>query len=128
MIRYLIIIIIMMSPFSMWADGFIGNFSVAPIVTDEYLLSGNALIPVDPNNAIFHGTNAAFVSGLYKQPFVLGDVNASGSIDVSDAVAIANHVMGSTPSNFVLENADVNNSGDVDVTDVVNIAKKVMGQ
>ena len=56
-----------------------------------------------------------------------GDVNNDNAVDVTDVVGIANHVMGETPSIFVIENADVTGEGDVDVTDVVQLANRVMG-
>ena len=56
-----------------------------------------------------------------------GDVNGDGDVDITDVVAIANHVMGDTPPGFVLDNADMNADGDVDITDVVAMANSVMG-
>ena len=42
-------------------------------------------------------------------------------------MAIANYVMGDTPSVFNVGLADYNKSGSVDITDVVAIANVVMG-
>ncbi|GEM_PF-5637003 len=56
-----------------------------------------------------------------------GDVNGDDAVDITDVVNLANHVMGETPSIFVIENADVTGEGDVDVTDVVQLANRVMG-
>ena len=56
-----------------------------------------------------------------------GDVNGDGDVDVTDVVALANHVMGDTPEGFILSNADLNGDGEVDVTDVVALANSVMG-
>ena len=58
---------------------------------------------------------------------IMGDVNDSGSLDITDVVAIANYVMGDTPSVFNAGLADYNKSGSVDITDVVAIANVVMG-
>ncbi len=64
----------------------------------------------------------------YTGPSVtMGDVNGDGSVDVTDVVGIANHVMGATPADFILEAADMNGDGGVDVTDVVALANAVMG-
>lgn len=128
-VRNIALVIVSLLPLYVGADTLIGDFSVAPIVSEKAVMNGNEVLPVaTTSNGIYHGVNAAFISTHYSLPFVPGDVNASGDVDVADAVAIANHVMGATPSSFVSENADVNNSGDVDVADVVNLAIKVMGQ
>ena len=58
---------------------------------------------------------------------IMGDVNEDNSLDITDVVALANYVMGDTPSNFNVGLADYNKSGSVDVTDVVAVANAVMG-
>lgn len=58
----------------------------------------------------------------------IGDVNGDGNVDITDVVALANHVMGDTPEGFVPEAADINQDGAVDITDIVNLANKVMGE
>ncbi|MDY5005328.1 MAG: dockerin type I repeat-containing protein [Prevotella sp.] len=53
--------------------------------------------------------------------YALGDVDGNGSITVTDAVMVVQHILYKTPSNFILETADVNTDGIVNVGDVVSI-------
>lgn len=55
-----------------------------------------------------------------------GDVNADGDINVIDFTAIANHIMGSTPTSFVIEAADVNEDGDINVMDLTGVANLIL--
>lgn len=56
-----------------------------------------------------------------------GDVNGDGNVDITDVVAIANHVMGETPPAFNQVNADITGDNEIDVTDVVQLANRVLG-
>ncbi len=67
------------------------------------------------------------ITGKTTPELALGDVNGDGNVDVSDAVSLANYVMGEIPEKFYIEVADVNDSGSVDVSDVVSLAGMVMG-
>ena len=54
---------------------------------------------------------------LTSRPISQGDVNEDGIIDISDIVAIINHIAGVT----MRANADVNNDTSVDISDIVAI-------
>jgi lysophospholipase L1-like esterase len=56
-----------------------------------------------------------------------GDVNASGTIDIVDALLIAQSYVGLNPSNFNIACADVNCSGAVDIVDALLIAQRYVG-
>lgn len=57
-----------------------------------------------------------------------GDANLSGSITVSDAVAIMRHIVGLTPlEGLALAAADANGDGNVTVSDVTAIHRHVAG-
>lgn len=64
---------------------------------------------------------------LRKVEFTMGDVDGSETLDVTDVVLLASHVMGETPDNFDVFVADMDDSGTVDVTDVVMLAEIAMG-
>ena len=59
-------------------------------------------------------------------PYLLGDANGDGDINVSDVVCTNNYILGKTPSSFIFEAADMNNDKDVNVTDVVLIVNKIL--
>jgi hypothetical protein len=56
-----------------------------------------------------------------------GDVNNSGSIDIVDALLIAQYYVGLNPSNFNSGLADVNCSGGIDIVDALLIAQLYVG-
>jgi arabinoxylan arabinofuranohydrolase len=57
----------------------------------------------------------------------LGDVNGSATIDIVDALLIAQYYVGLNPSGFVAANADVNCSGSIDIVDALLVAQYYVG-
>lgn len=57
----------------------------------------------------------------------LGDVNGSGSINIVDALAVAQYSVGLNPANFISAVADVNCSGRIDIIDALLIAQYYVG-
>ncbi|MBN2535373.1 MAG: glycoside hydrolase family 9 protein [Spirochaetales bacterium] len=58
---------------------------------------------------------------------LLGDVNGDGSIDIVDALLIAQWYVGLEPSNFIPENADTNCNGTIDIIDALLVAQYYVG-
>ncbi len=56
-----------------------------------------------------------------------GDVNGSGTIDIVDALLIAQAYVGLNPSNYNAAYADVNCSGSVDIVDALLVAQYYVG-
>ncbi|MBN1608342.1 MAG: hypothetical protein JW940_17055 [Polyangiaceae bacterium] len=69
----------------------------------------------------------AVLMELYQKPANLGDVNASGTVDIVDALLVAQHYVGLHPDPFVLAAADVNCSGTVDIVDALLVAQYYVG-
>ncbi|MBN1699016.1 MAG: hypothetical protein JW881_15970 [Spirochaetales bacterium] len=67
------------------------------------------------------------ISGLSIHAQASGDVNASGSIDIVDALLVARHYVGLDPSGFSAANADVNCSGGIDIVDALLVAQYYVG-
>ena len=67
-----------------------------------------------------------FTSG--ESPYILGDVNGDKEIDISDVVAMVNHILGNTPTSFKPQAADMNNDGNIDISDVVSLVNMILGQ
>lgn len=65
---------------------------------------------------------------LTVSSYTLGDANNDGEISVSDFTAIANHILGNTPANFVEKAADVNTDGDISVGDLTGVANLILYQ
>lgn len=60
------------------------------------------------------------------QTHLQGDINADGTVDVTDAVLLLNHYLAGTPSPEVITLCDMNADGTVDVTDAVLVLNKFM--
>jgi mannan endo-1,4-beta-mannosidase len=58
---------------------------------------------------------------------LLGDVNGSGSIDIVDALLIAQYYVGLNPQGFNTDAADVNSSGTIDIVDALLVAQYYVG-
>lgn len=56
----------------------------------------------------------------------IGDVNSDGKINVIDFTAIANHILGKTPTGFIEKAADVNGDGKVNVIDLTAVANIIL--
>ncbi len=67
---------------------------------------------------------------FYKivEDMINGDINGDEITDVSDVVAISNHVLGDVGTTIDSVIGDVNGSGAIDVADVVTLANYVLGE
>src|SRR5262249_53589205 len=62
------------------------------------------------------------VDGSAGPPFVRGDVNADGEVDLSDAVRVLRHLfLGQPPSLECEKSADADGGGKVDLADIVHL-------
>ena len=59
-------------------------------------------------------------------PYILGDANGDGNVNVSDFTAIAHHILGNTPSVFSIGAADANQDGIVNVADLTAVAHLIL--
>jgi endo-1,4-beta-xylanase len=57
----------------------------------------------------------------------LGDVNGNGSIEITDALMIAQYYIGLNVSGFIEANADVNDDGRITIIDALQIAQLYVG-
>jgi hypothetical protein len=57
----------------------------------------------------------------------LGDVNSSGSIDIVDALLIAQYYVGLNPSGFAASVADANCDGSITIVDALRVAQYYVG-
>ena len=57
---------------------------------------------------------------------MLGDVNDDGTVDISDYIGVANHILGNTPEGFNEAAADVNNDGSIDISDYIGVANIIL--
>ncbi|MBN2534749.1 MAG: hypothetical protein JXB88_17825 [Spirochaetales bacterium] len=67
------------------------------------------------------------VTGFSVNAQTMGDVNGSGTIDIVDALCIAQYYVGLTPTNFNPAYADVDGNGTIDVVDALLVAQCYVG-
>lgn len=96
-------------------------------------LSGFMLLSVDmsgmEDDAASSGVSVQIVFDTYvPEPEVKGDVNGDGVLDIADAVAIVNYIVGKPNPSFDVAAADVNNDGTVDIADAVKIVNIIVGK
>ena len=63
---------------------------------------------------------------LEKPLTLLGDVNDDGVVDIADAIAIANHIIGKPNDKFVIDAADVNVDGTISIADAAGIINMIL--
>ncbi len=60
------------------------------------------------------------------EPYLRGDANGDGLINMSDVTAVINYVLGRLPAPFVFANADTDGDGYINMTDVTNIISIIL--
>ena len=88
-----------------------------PIILKEIALSDN-------NSQGYETTYVK--STLTISSYTPGDVNGDGKINVIDFTAIANYILGKTPTGFIEKAADVSGDGKVNVVDITAVANIIL--
>lgn len=57
----------------------------------------------------------------------MGDVNADGSVTITDAVGIVNKILGNPSAGFIERAADVNRDSNISITDAVGVVNIILG-
>ena len=60
-------------------------------------------------------------------PYLLGDANGEGRVNVSDVMVVINYILGNKPKVIKLVRSDVNIDTNINVTDVMGIARIILG-
>ena len=66
------------------------------------------------------------VAFVYKKVAALGDINADGTVNVSDVTALINRILGT--ADYPDEDCDINADGTVNVSDVTALINMILGQ
>jgi len=69
---------------------------------------------------------ADYSTTIRVEKYLMGDANRDGRVNVTDIMAVANHILKQTGSNFNEKAADVNGDGRVNVTDIMGIANIIL--
>ena len=63
--------------------------------------------------------------GIQPENKILGDVDMSGEVNITDVVALVNYIL-SNDSSSVLSNGDMDGNGSIDITDVVALVNLIL--
>ena len=63
---------------------------------------------------------------LTQTSALIGDVNGDGSANVTDIMAIAQHILGKTPAGFDTVAADVDENGSINVNDIMKLVTIIL--
>lgn len=63
-----------------------------------------------------------------ETPYIVGDADGNGMVNVSDVTATINHILGHTPDTFSVQAADADDNGIVNVSDVTAIINIILGK
>ena len=117
------------------SEELIGNDGAIRLLTlhvDDGVSKG--VYPINIKNASYSKPNSTLVSlpetttTITLENYVPGDVNGNGGVDIGDAVAIVNYLVGKESSNFVEVAADTNKNGQIDIGDAVAIVNVLVGK
>ena len=103
------------------------NISIA-VVNEEGVVSavsaGNATITAMSNDGSL--VSASCLVTIFDDA-ESGDVNDDGMVDISDVVAMVNHILGNSLSAaFNVTVADLNNDDNIDISDVVSLVNMIL--
>ena len=73
------------------------------------------------------GEQQCVVISIDYQNVIPGDANGDTKVDADDVTALTNHLLGNTPTGFILEAADLTDDGKVDITDLTKLINIIIG-
>ena len=74
------------------------------------------------------GSEVVGTINITVRPIILGDANNDGKVNITDAVAVVDYILGNEPENFNVKVADVNKDGNVNITDAVGIVDIILSK
>ena len=92
----------------------------------EYTIEVKDIIMSDINGKEIVASD--IIGSLNVIDYILGDANGDGKVNIVDASAVINYVLGKSPAKFVIKAADVNGSGSVNIADASGIINIVLGK
>ena len=79
-----------------------------------------------PYKVKFYQTNVFGKANNNTLPFIAGDVNSDGKVDIVDVTMTISQILGQNPTGFNKETADVNGDGKIDIVDVTTIIDMIL--
>ena len=72
-------------------------------------------------------TFCKFAAYRLYEPYLIGDANGNGVVNVSDVMQVVNYILGEDPVPFIFKQADVNGDKLITVSDVMAIVNIILG-
>jgi hypothetical protein len=108
-------------------DGFTNLEEYLAEMAGDQPAGGTTTAPTSAPTTAPTGASTESVTPAPTQLVLIGDVNTSVTIDIVDALLVAQYYVGLNPSNFNASAADVNRSGAIDIVDALLIAQYYVG-
>jgi glucuronoarabinoxylan endo-1,4-beta-xylanase len=106
----------------------VSGFTTYTTTSSQNHATGGASVSGSSVSVSLPGTSVTtLVSGGSSPAGRIGDVNEDGSINIVDALLVAQYYVGLNPQNFNAGNADTNCNGSIDIVDALLIAQYSVG-
>ena len=110
-----------------------GEIITVRLCVDRYMLDGQYLIVLknvkltETDISKYYLTDEIETTAMVmNSPWQPGDATEDGQVNVTDIMAVANHILNIHMDKFNLLAADVNGDGDINVTDIMGIANIIL--
>ena len=102
--------------------------SFGSIETDQNSETDLLLLDISGNIIASGFTEVSFVQtdGSFPSSSITGDANGDGTVDISDYIGVANHILGIPQTGFNVDAADVNKDGVIDISDYIGVANIIL--
>ena len=112
-----------------------GAFMTIRLKVAEGMAEGNYEVKLKENKLSVRGDDNSVTSVVVSdatsvltvENYIMGDVNADGEVDLSDAIMVTYYSLHVTPTNFIVKAADMNGDGEIDLSDAIIIIYKSLG-
>ncbi len=114
------------SPSAKWLDGTTSGIDINSVsaLGDTMSFTFKTGTPVTPEPT---AVPTAVPTPVPTASVLKGDVNTNGTIDIVDALLVAQYYVGLNPASFNANAADTNCSGSIDIVDALLIAQRYVG-
>ena len=86
------------------------------------------VVSTNPTYSFTVTENVDLVANFEAEVGLPGDANGDGMVNALDIVIIVNHIFGTTPEEFVFDNADLNGDGVINALDLVAIINLIFSK
>jgi hypothetical protein len=93
---------------------------------DKTLGACRALFHIGDGSVLLTLGGSNSLKDIVMPAHFIGDADNDGSVTISDAIAVVNHILGNAPASFDEVNADIDGNTHITIADAVAIVKMVL--